>query len=49
MDEEELELECCESCLYYNTDTWCCQCKDSPYYNQERRCDDVCENIDLSI
>lgn len=41
--------ECCENCLYYNTDNWTCQCSNSPYYNQECDCDNVCEEIDLSI
>lgn len=41
------EKECCEICLYYNTENFKCQCKNSEFYNKETRCDNVCEKIEI--
>lgn len=39
--------ECCENCMYYNTDTWKCQNECSVYFNQECDCNTVCDDIEL--
>lgn len=41
------EVVTCEKCLFYNTDVFVCQCKNSPYYGQEMRCDSVCEEAEI--
>ena len=32
----------CENCMYFNTETWVCQNKQSPQYNHICDCDDTC-------
>ena len=43
---QENDKECCESCVYFNTDTWKCQCSESKYYGQERMCYDYCDEVE---
>lgn len=46
LKQEECEQKC-ENCLYYNTDNWKCQNKNSLFYNQERKCNDTCIEQEL--
>lgn len=41
-EKEYQEPFACENCMYYNTENWTCQNKNSPFYQKDRRCDDTC-------